>query len=214
MLKTRLLYLCSFVTLVVSSILSISFFIPSWRENIFDFTADYPLVLFLVLIITKTLAFAFAPVPVGWISVFCLPYLGWFNVALADLISSLVGNSIGFLISRNFGRKFVYDFLKFDKFELVENKLKKLKTTKDFIIVRLFTFPIVDYVSYIAAFSSLNFRQFFVATLIGDGAMSFVVFFILNEGYKQSVWLMFGIAGVGTLLLSLVYSRFLKKWSR
>lgn len=90
---------------------------------------------------------------------------GLFKGYLYTLIGALIGASLSFYISRKLGRSFLKKFTK-DKLDYIEDMIN----SKGFFVILLLRliplFPF-DVISYVAGLTSIKYRDFLFATIIG-----------------------------------------------
>ena len=90
---------------------------------------------------------------------------GLFKGYLYTLIGALIGASLSFYISRKLGRSFLKKFTK-DKLDYIEDMIN----SKGFFVILLLRliplFPF-DVISYAAGLTSIKYRDFLFATIIG-----------------------------------------------
>lgn len=136
---------------------------------------------FFVLILIKTVAIVWPPIPGGLLTLGSIPMIGWFNAYLADLIGGLTGSSIAYYLGKRYGHSFLRKI--FDEKTIVKiNKIKivKNKELEAIFLVRLFTGIISEAISYGSGLLGIKYRNFLLGTFLAS--LMFMPFFYLASG--------------------------------
>lgn len=165
-----------------------------------------PLVVILYIVISHVFApLAGTPGVLLGVSVF-----GIYETMLYLYLAGLVSAVINFYISRIFGRKWVVKLVgektmkEIDEFVIVFG-------TQVLILSRLFGFAIFEVISYAAGLTNIDFKKYFLITLIFSSVPNLIFAFLFRDvdfsfGNNLILWL-------GILLISgLIFSLFVKKY--
>ena len=102
---------------------------------------------------------------------------GWFIAGVIVYISWFIGAIIVFYISRRFGKPFVKRFMSLKEIESIEKSISKKRKIWA-LIVLLMTIP-SDLLSYaIGLFSSISWKNYVIASLIGFIPLSFALAYL------------------------------------
>ena len=102
---------------------------------------------------------------------------GWFYAGIFSIIGWSIGSAIAFVIARFFGAPAVRKFISFKKIEAIENKITQKNIFWSIIALRMIV-P-VDIISYaLGLFSTVNFRTYMLATIIGITPFAFIFAYI------------------------------------
>lgn len=152
--------------LVVISFLFLFLWLPQYQEEITSFVVANPLLAPFILILWRFIGVVIPPIPAGIIAITLIPILGWFWVFLYSTIGLLAGAVVAFFLARKFREPLVKRFVPLQELNKWEGKLSTSTELWGFILIRLTTGPVMDFISYLAGLTNLRFRTFFIATLI------------------------------------------------
>lgn len=152
--------------LVVLSMLFLFFLLPQYQEQITKFTIENPVLAPVILILWRIIGVVIPPIPAGILALTLLPILGWFWVFLYSSIGLLAGAVIAFLLARRFREPLVKRFVPLQELNRWEGKLSESSELWGFILIRLTTGPIMDFISYLAGLTKLSFPKFLFATVL------------------------------------------------
>lgn len=143
------------------------------RQPIFQVFIDWgqqSLLLYItILTLLKALALLWPPLPGGLLTLGSIPVIGWFYAALADIIGSLIGASLAFLIAKRYGYWFLQKILDQRIIEKIRNfKIAKHKEFEAIFFLRLFTGVISEVVSYGCGIVGIRYRNFVFATFLAS----------------------------------------------
>lgn len=152
--------------LVVASFVLLIFFLPAYQGPIVQFTKDNPVLAPVILILWRFIGVVIPPIPAGILAFTLIPILGWFWVFLYSTIGLLSGAVVAFFLARRFREPMVKRFVPLQELNRWEGKLSDTTELWGFIVIRLTTGPVMDFISYLAGLTKLPFWKFFVATLL------------------------------------------------
>ena len=142
------------------------FWLPTYQEPITTFTLQHPLLAPLILIAWRFLGVVIPPIPAGIFAFSLISTLGWFWVYLYSSIGLLWGACVAFLLARAFREPLVKRFFPLQDINRWESKLSTSAELWGFLLIRLTTGPVMDFISYLAGLTKLRFRTFFLATVV------------------------------------------------
>lgn len=142
------------------------FWLPQYQEPITQFTFDHRLLAPLILIAWRFIGVVIPPIPAGILAFALIPVLGWFWVFLYSEIGLLLGACVAFFLARRFREPVVKRAVPLQEIAKWEAKVSQSTELWTFLLIRLATGPVMDFISYIAGLTKLRFRTFFIATVI------------------------------------------------
>ncbi len=187
------------VGITIVSVLLLLFLIPAYEKDLTAFTIHHPLLAPLLIILFRFIAMVIPPIPGGILSFALIPVIGWFWSYLYAMIGVTLGATVAFFIARKFREPVVAKFVPLKQLHLWEKKLSSRTEFVAFLIVRLTTGPIMDFISYIAGLSKISFKKFLIATLIAE-LPSMLTYYVGGEVYKKITEYNSTYVGVGFLL--------------
>lgn len=147
-----------------------------WSENKQEF-------LFISLVIIKILGIIWPPLPGGVLTLGSIPVLGWQTAYVADLLGSIVGTSLAFVISRKFGRGLLRKILTDEMLDSIEAvKFKQGRQFEVFMLLMLAGGTVIDIMSYAAGLvKSVRFLPFASARLISHLIVGIPSFYFVSN---------------------------------
>lgn len=164
-INTSLITIITF-TLTASSVLFFLFSHPGNIKIVANFAENHPILAPFLVISWRALAIIIPPLPGGIISWALLPAFGWFWTFIFAATGIIFGTTVGFFLARHFREKLVEKFVPLKELSIWENKISPKTELMGFIIIRLTTGPVMDFMSYVAGLSKISFKYFFIATAI------------------------------------------------
>jgi len=193
-----------FIVVVFALFILMTFITNTYFEEIREFLGT-GIVGMLIFVVALILEVVFAPfvtliplIPVG------TALWGWKVSGLLTLIGWLIGSSIVFYIAREFGKP----YLKERKILKSVYKYEDIIPDKNIFwgIVMLRVFLPFDIISYaIGLFSRVNFKNYFLATLIGLAPLSFLLAYGASISFRLQI--IFMIVGIVLVFLFIFFSR-------
>ncbi|MBA3723893.1 MAG: TVP38/TMEM64 family protein [Candidatus Levybacteria bacterium] len=165
-MKSEKIILWVTVALVVLSLLFVIFLLPQYQEQIIKFSVDNPVLAPGILVLWRLIGVVIPPIPAGILAFTLIPIFGWFWVFLYSTIGLLSGAVIAFLLARKFREPLVKRFVPLQELNKWEGKLSDSNELWGFILIRMTTGPVMDFISYLAGLTKLSFGKFFFATLL------------------------------------------------
>jgi uncharacterized membrane protein YdjX (TVP38/TMEM64 family) len=186
------------------STIALFFWLPPYQEQITQFTIDNPVLAPLIIIVWRFIGVVIPPIPAGIIAFTLIPILGWFWVFLYSSIGLLSGAIVSFLLARRFREPLVKRFVPLQELNAWEGKLSSSTELWGFVLIRMTTGPVMDFISYLAGLTKLSFGKFVFATtlaLIPSALGYYVGETAYNRLATESPWISVGFL----LALGLLY---------
>lgn len=197
---------------IVSTIVivtSLLFIIPAHQKEITDFTIKHPLLAPFIIIFFRMLAMIIPPIPGGILSFALIPVIGWFWSYIYAVIGMTIGACIAFWIARKFREPVVAKFVPLQQLHHWEKQLSSKTEFTTFLLIRMTTGPIMDFISYVAGLTKISFKKFLIATLIAE-LPSIFVYYLGGEVYKRFTEQNSSFFGIAFLLIISILYFFLK----
>gem|GEM_PF-707159 len=199
-------WVTAFLTLVF--VLALLIIIPAHEKELTTFAIAHPLLAPLMIILFRMLAMIIPPIPGGILSFALIPVIGWFLSFVYAVIGMTLGASIAFFIARKFREPVVAKFVPLQQLTIWEKRLSHKTEFFTFLLIRLTTGPIMDFISYIAGLTKISFKKFLLATVIAELPSVFVYYFG-GEVYKKVTEQNSSYVGIGfILILAVLYYSF------
>ena len=150
-------------------------------------------IVFVFLIIIKVMI---APMPGLILYVTGAALYGWFLGAILVLIGNMIGATLCFYLAKYLGREYLETKISKKKIEKFDGYTEKYGGYALFFL-RINPLTSSDIISYIAGFSKIRFRNFFLGTLIGLLPLSFAQTYfgsILITLSPVFYWLILGLS--------------------
>ena len=194
----------------IAVVLFLFWWIPPNINALIEFSLKYPLFAPLLIISWRILSIVVPPIPGAVLGFAFIPIIGWFWAFVFGFIGELIGATFAFYIARRFREPAVARFIPLQKLHAWEGKLSKKTEFLAFLGIRVTTGPIMDFISYVAGLSKINFRKFIVATFFA-GLPSMLLYFLGAQAYEKFAEKS-GILGVGLLILAFGFIYYLLKY--
>lgn len=188
-------YLISVVFTVIF-ILTIIFFYWFFKSPYFpvvDAWIKKNLIIYIVVLyIYKSFGVLWPPIPAGLITLASIPFLGWFNAYLIDLVGSISGGMIAYHLGKRFGRPLL---LKILNKEIVA-KIERAKIKKNREIEAIFTYrvllgsTILEAVYYGAGFLKIGFFNFIFGSVLSHVVVGIPSFYFAHNIFSGKNFLM------------------------
>ena len=153
-------------TLFIISVIFFIFLYPSHQSEITTFTVNHPVLAPIIIIVWRFIGVVIPPIPGGVLSFALIPVLGWFWSFVYSTIGLLLGAIVAFFLARKYREPLLKRLMPLQELQQWEEKHSGVTQLWGFIILRMITEPVMDFVSYLAGLSKLRFRTFFIATFI------------------------------------------------
>lgn len=129
----------------------------------------------ILFVLLRALPVVIAPIPGVLVDAFGIATFGILKgFALAE-IGIVLGSAIAFGVGR-FGRKFLRKTSFFKQLEEWEKQIDPNSSFWGLVLVRFVSSPAFDYISYAAGLTTLTFRKYMAATIIGTLPIMFIIY--------------------------------------
>ncbi len=122
----------------------------------------------IISIFLRTAAIVIAPIPGTPIDLLNLAFFGKMAGFIYAEISIILGSCINFFIARKFGEPVVKKFISLEKIHIWEERINQKSGFWGLVFIRMATILIFDYISYVAGLTKMNFRKFFITSLLSS----------------------------------------------
>ncbi len=194
--------LVAHITLIFTAIivLLMLFWLPAHEEELTKWSIANPLLAPLMIIIIRIVGMLIPPIPGGLVGFALIPIIGWFWSYIYSVIGVTIGAVIAFFLARHFREPIVARFVPLQQLHTWEKKLSHKTHFFAFLLLRLTTGPVIDFVSYIAGLTRISFWKFLLATLIAE-LPPMLVYYLGGETYKRFAEQGNSYVGIGVLLV-------------
>lgn len=170
--------------------------VESVRNYIQSFGAWAVAISFLMMILQSIAA----PIPAFFITFANAVVWGWWRGAILSWTSAMAGAAICFMISRVYGRSAAEKFATKMAIEDVDIFFKKYGKNA-ILVARLLPFVPFDPISYAAGLTAMTFRDFFIATGLGQIPATIVYSYAAAKSSNPSTFvkgllILFGISAL------------------
>lgn len=203
----------STLLLLIVTVAVFFFFLHPYQQEIAQFCKEYPVIAPLILIAWRFVGVVIPPIPGGVLAYTLIPILGWFWTFFYSTIGLLAGACVAFFIARRYRERVIRHFVPLQSLQKWESKLSGNTELWGFILLRMTTQPIMDFMSYLAGLSKLSFWKFLLATTISLVPSAFSYYVgemtynkIIEESPAVSLW-SFVLVVVILLLINTIYTR-------
>ena len=169
----------------------------------FSIWTQQNLVLFYTtLLLAKILAIVWPPLPGSLFTLGSIPFIGWFQSFLIDLIGALIGASIAYFLGRRYGYPFLEKVFNEELVQKIrETKIRPNREIESIFMGRLAgNGNLMELVCYGAGVLRVRFRNFFIASFLA-GLLSLPIYYLGGNLFDGSSILIGVLVGGVTLLL-------------
>ena len=188
-MKKYHIIISSFIVLLVGGIFLILTLFSHQLKFIQHFVVSYPLIAPLIIILLKMAAIIFPPLTGSIIGLSGISLFGWWQALIYDSIGTMGGAVVAFLIARKFRGRLVAWFIPLKKMEQLEKRLPENLSFWAFVLMRLPTEPVFDFLSYAAGLTRMSFWRYFFATILGSFPIKFLIFYFGGITFSKGVYL-------------------------
>ena len=170
----------------------LSFWIPGHLPDVIQFSHQHKILTPIFIISWRILSVVIPPIPGGMVSIVLIPVFGWFWSYIYGLTGVLIGASISFFLARTFREKIVNKFVPLQQLHSWEGRITDKTEFLAFLLIRLTTGPVLDFMSYIAGLSKISYPKFLVVTIIAllpDALVYYLGGEIYSAFYRQNAYL-------------------------
>lgn len=170
--------------ITITLTLALVIIVPANQEAITAFAIQHPILAPFIVILLRILAMVIPPIPGGIFSYALIPTFGWLLSYIYAFIGVTIGAVIAFVIARKFREPLIAKFVPLQQLHKWENQLSSRTEFMAFLIIRLTTGPIMDFISYVAGLTRISFKKFLLVTMIAE-LPSMVGYYLGEEVYQQ-----------------------------
>lgn len=161
-------------------------------------------VIFVVsLYLYKTLGVLWPPIPAGLFTLMSIPFLGWSNAYLIDLLGSISGGTIAYHLGKKYGLPLLKKIFSDD----IVEKIQKAKIKKGREIEAVFFYKILlgstilEAVYYGAGFLRIGFNNFLIGSVLSHMLVGIPSFFLIGNIFSGRNFAISVVLSILALLL-------------
>lgn len=174
------------------------------EEFLTNLFANNPILAPFIFIVLRALAIIIPPIPGVVMDLVAIPTFGWVWGFIYAETGMLLGAVVSFWIARLFREPVVRRITSLKAVHEWESRVSESRKFWTFVLVRLPTSAIFDYISYAAGLTNMSFPKFFFASLIGGVPSLFSLYFFggffLQQGIYYYLILFLGIGAAFGLI--------------
>jgi len=181
--KNKKVFITFFLVIIcwMLSIFLYKYFIDPEGLNVYSLVETNPLKYYIIIISLRILGIVFSPFPGQLFTLSSIPIIGWQYSYLLDLVSSMLGSILVYLLGLKYGMSLI-SFLLDDSLIAKVQKInvKKNKQIKSLFLLRLSTGVLIDTASYIFGLIGINKKNFIIGTFVYHVTVHLVIFYFGN----------------------------------
>lgn len=205
------------ILILIIVLLSLDYFLGGvthylFSRNINDLSAviqSFGLLGAIIFVLLITIKVMIAPMPGLVLYVTGAALYGWFFGAILVLIGNMIGATLCFYLAKYLGREYLEAKISKRKIEKFDKYTERYGGYALFFL-RINPLTSSDIISYVAGFSKIRFRDFFLGTLFGLIPLSFAQTYFGSIIISMSPWVYWIILGLSFLyivvMLYLIYA--------
>lgn len=196
----------TFILTAIAIVLFLTF-VPQYQTQLIEITKTYPFLAPFIIISWRIIAIIIPPIPGGILSFAFIPIIGWFWAYVYSEIGVLIGASLAFFIARKFREPVASRFVPIQSLHAWEEKLSSKKEFFAFLGIRIAAASVMDFISFAAGLSKMNYRKFILATMIAELPLLAWYYFgeVAYDKYTQKSGLISGAIIVIALVVVLYF---------
>ncbi len=201
-MKKKILSLFGILLIILLFVL-VSFISQQYPDTIRGFIGNNILgmILYLFLFVITTVIAPLSSLPLVPLA---SAVFGPFLTAVLNILGWTAGAVIIFVLCRKYGVPLIKKFISLQKLQKIESKIPEKSEFWSVVLLRM-TIP-VDILSYaLGLFSKIDFKRYFLATLIGITPFSFV--FAYAGAFPVKYQLLALVAAAAIILISFAFSK-------
>ena len=139
-------------------------------------------VFILVLFALKTLGIVYPPISGGILTLSSIPFIGWVNAYLVDLVGNIVGSCIAYYLGKKYGFDFLvklFDEKTVDKFKHV--KIKQHREIESVFVLRILGGMVVELVAYGSGLLKIGFSNFFIGSVLSHVVVGIPTYYLAKN---------------------------------
>lgn len=203
------------LALTAASVTVFVLVVPANIAQIVEFTKSHPVLAPALIMGWRTLAIVVPPIPGGVVSWALLPAFGWFWSFVFATFGMLTGAVIAFSLARHFRERLVRKFVPLQELAAWEERVSAKTEFFAFLVLRITTGPVMDFISYLAGLSKISFKSFFFATalsLLPEALFYYLGDKLYHTVYQENTYWTFATLALSAMAIYLIYkSKFFQK---
>ena len=188
-MKTRLITISSLIVLIVAGVSLILILFSRNIEFVQNFIVSHPVIAPFIIILLKMSAIVFPPLTGSIIGLSGISLFGWWQALIYDSIGTLSGAIIAFFIARKLRGPLMDRFAPLQRLDQFEERLPEKLEFWAFVIIRLPTEPIFDFLCYAAGLTRISFWKYLFATMLGSFPVKFLLFYFGGITVSKGIYL-------------------------
>ena len=178
------------------------------REQITEVLQAYPVAAPLLFIIIRSLAIIIPPVQGIVLDLAGIFIFGWLLGLVYAEVGVMFGVAVAFWVARKFREPLLKRFVSLQKLHNWEAQYSEKQQFWTLVVIRFFTSPFFDYITYAAGLTKIRPTVFFWSTFVGTLPLMFAIYyfggiFLEKNIYYIAVFIFF------VLILGYIF----KRWS-
>ncbi len=163
-----------------------------------------------VLFLLKVAAMIYPPLPGGILTLGAIPVIGWVAAYGVDLVGSMVGSSIAYVIGKKYGYILlskIFDDATVSK--LRTTKIKKGREIESVFVLRVLGGMIVEIVAYGSGLLGIGFNNFLIGSIFSHLVIGVPSYYLANNIFStQNIFFSILLVVVSVVLLWKVKGRY------
>ncbi len=155
------------------------------QEFFLSFVDQYPYLAPFLFILLRAVPIVIAPIPGLAVDFVGLALFPWYQAFALALLGAHLGAAIAFYIGRVFRESAVRYFAPLRRVHSWEDEYSEQQKFWTLVVVRLFTSPFFDYVSYAAGLTKMSFGKYILSTFIGITPYVFAIYYFGGLAFFQ-----------------------------
>ena len=154
----------------------------------------------LISIVLRITSIILAPIPGTPIDLLNIAFFGKNIGFIYTEISIIIGSTVNFWIARRFGESAVRKFVPIDKIHIWEERISQKSGFWGLVLIRMFSIPIFDYLSYIAGLTRMSFWKFFFSSIFASIPPTWAFYYLGDTFFRKGLLWSAIVVGILTLL--------------
>lgn len=161
-------------------------------EKLRDVGHEHVALVVIILVIVKSLAIVYPPLPGSIVSLSALPFIGWQWAYLADILGSFIGSSIAYHLGKRFGKQLMHLVMGeriTDKLLVI--KIKKGRQVQTAYMLRLASAGVIsDGFSWAAYDIGYHYTPFQIGYMLSHVTTTLPIFYMLGASLSFASWIL------------------------
>lgn len=186
-------------------VITVFFLLPivstHFRESFLASISNYPFALPLTIVVFRFLGVVIAPLPGMPVAFASITLLPWWEACLYNMAGTLSGGMAAFYIARFYRERVVAYIAPLKKVHEWQDHISRRKQWWTFVMFRLATLSMFDFVAYGAGLSKISFATYLGTMLIVDLPVSIIFFYFGGIALQYSIYVFAGFTLVSVLFV-------------